>query len=85
MTNEQAEVLGWFHEMLRTVTADGGRKRAAGTKPLWKVDSGHPSALYRHLEAWEIGERYDPDNGAHPLVAVAWRALAIAAQETGVV
>lgn len=82
MTSEQAEVLGWFNEMLRSVTADGGRKRAAGTKPSWKVDASHEPAIFSHLNKWKHGEKVDKDSGVHPLVHMAWRALAIAWQET---
>lgn len=79
--NEQETVLAIFTEMLKAVTADGGRKRAAGTKEPWWRDA-HQYALTRHLVRWWQGEQTDPDSGAHPLVHVAWRALAIAYQET---
>jgi len=81
-TREQEVVLRVFHDMLAAVTRDGGRKRAAGTKPPWWQDGGHEAALYRHLERYEAGEKHDPDHEVHPLVATAWRALAIAYQET---
>lgn len=81
MTPEQAEVLGTFTEMLRIVTADGGTKRARGEKPSWKVDPSHEAAIFSHLNKWKHGEKTDPDSGSHPLVHVAWRALAIAWQE----
>jgi len=79
--NEQAAVLAVFTEMLRAVTADGGRKRATGTKPPWWRDLSHEPALFSHLSKWKRGDRIDPDSGAHPLVHLAWRALAIAYQE----
>ena len=82
MTEEQQEVLDIFYEMLAAATADGGRKRASGTKPLWKVDDSHEAALFSHLNKWKHGELADADSGAHPLVHLAWRALAIAWQET---
>lgn len=82
MTAEQAEILGWFTTMLRDATADGGRKRAAGLKPSWKVDTSHRAAIFSHLNKWEHGEKVDADSGQHPLVHLAWRALAIAWQET---
>jgi len=82
MTPEQAEVAGWFAEMLRAATSDGGVKRAAGTKPSWKVDPSHEAAIFSHLSKWKHGERIDADSGQHPLVHLAWRALAIAWQET---
>lgn len=78
---EQDDVLQTFVEMLGEVTKDGGRKRAAGLKPPWQRDR-HRNALFRHLWRWQEGEKVDKDSGAHPLVHVAWRALAIAWQET---
>lgn len=81
MTEEQTEVLEHFGAMLRRVTADGGRKRAAGQKPLWKIDPSHEAAIFSHLNAWKHGVCIDRDSGAHPLVHLAWRALAIAWQE----
>lgn len=84
MTDEQAEVLGWFTEMLRSVTADGGRKRAAGLKPSWKKDTSHEAAIFSHLNKWKHGEHMDPDSKVHTLIHLAWRALAIAWQETHV-
>ena len=82
MTPEQAEVAGTFAEMLRAATQDGGRKRAKGQKPSWKVDPDHEKGLFSHLSKWKKGDLVDPDSGAHPLVHLAWRALAIAWQET---
>jgi hypothetical protein len=82
MTNEQAEVLGWFLHLLQSATADGGRKRAAGEKPSWKVDTSHEAAIFSHLNKWKHGEKKDKDSGAHPLVHAAWRCLAIAWQES---
>ena len=81
-TPEQAEVLGYFALMLPQVSKDGGRKRAAGLKPSWKVDPSHAGAMDRHILRWKAGERVDKDSGVHPLVHTAWRALAIAWQET---
>ena len=78
---EQDVVVRTFADMLWAVTKDGGKKRAAGTKPPWWCDDGHPEALWRHLWRWRDGEKVDPDSGAHPLVHMAWRALAIAYQE----
>ena len=68
--------------MLAVPTGDGGKKRAAGEKPSWKVDQSHKAALFSHLYKWERGDKVDEDSGAHPLVHLAWRALAIAWQET---
>jgi hypothetical protein len=67
--------------MLRVATGDGGRKRAAGEKPSWKVDQEHEAAVWSHISKWKHGEKHDADSGAHPLVHLAWRALAIAWQE----
>lgn len=78
---EQAEIIAEFVALLRAPIADGARKRAAGTKPSWRVDR-HADAMYRHLRRWEAGELVDADSGAHPLTHVAFRALAIAWQET---
>lgn len=82
LTAEQHDVLDEFRRLLMGPTLDGGRKRAAGGKPPWRQDDGHREAMQRHLRRWEQGERRDPDSGSHPLVHVAWRALAIAWQET---
>lgn len=82
MTAEQAEILGWFTTMLQASSTDGGRKRAAGLKPSWKIDSTHEAAVFSHLNKWKHGEKIDKESGAHPLVHLAWRALAIAWQET---
>jgi hypothetical protein len=81
-TSEQDDVLTIFAVMLKSVTADGGRKRAAGTKPPWWLDRSHEAAIFSHLNKWKHGERSDPDSGVHPLVHLAWRALAIAYIET---
>jgi hypothetical protein len=79
---EQEVVLARFTEMLRAATRDGGAKVAAGTKRPWWGDPSHEAALFSHLNRWKHGERQDPDSGAHPLVHLAWRALALAYQET---
>lgn len=81
-TAEQAEVLAEFCELLMTASRDGGKKRAAGLKPSWKVDPSHWPAVFSHLNKYMHGERVDADSGAHPLVHLAWRALAVAYQET---
>lgn len=79
---EQSTVLDVFKEMLKAATGDGGRKRAAGFKPPWWRDLAHEPAIFSHLNKWKHGERVDHDSGAHPLVHLAWRALAIAYQES---
>ena len=81
MTAEQQEILDTFRAMLEAATADGGRKREAGTKVLWKIDPDHTRGLFSHLAKWVEGEEVDADSGSHPLVHLAWRALAIAWQE----
>ena len=81
-SSEQNTVLGVFMRLLDSVTKDGGRKRAAGTKPPWYVDPSHEAAVWSHINAWKHGELKDKDSGAHPCVHAAWRLLAIAYQET---
>jgi hypothetical protein len=80
---EQEDVLARFADELRKPTGDGANKRSRGEKPPWYEDDSHEAAMYRHLDCYESGERYDPDSGCHPLVSVAWRALAIVCIETG--
>ena len=80
-TREQAEVMEAFTQLLRASSEDGGKKRAAGLKPSWKIDTSHEAAIFSHLNKWKHGERKDTESGAHPLVHLAWRALAIAFQE----
>lgn len=82
MNAEQTEIIGIFAHMLRRPTEDGGHKRQRGEKLHWKVDPDHEDAMLRHLDRWAAGETQDPDSGAHPLVHVAWRALAMAWQDT---
>jgi hypothetical protein len=79
---EQGDILRTFLRMLEQVTRDGGRKRAKGQKPPWWQDPSHEVGLFSHLYKWKRGDKVDPDSGAHPLVHLAWRALAIAYQET---
>ena len=83
MNDEAKDLQARFFEELKRCTADGQNKRANHSKPPWYIDPGHEAAMYRHLEVYEAGEKFDPDSGAHPLVAVAWRALAIACRERG--
>ena len=80
---EQERLIAIFTNMLWQATRDGGKKRAAGTKLPWNIDPTHEAALFSHLNKWKHGETVDPDSGAHPLVHLAWRALAIACKETG--
>ncbi len=81
-TPEQAEIMAEFTDLLNQASQDGGRKRARGEKVDWRVDPGHTQAMYRHLQRWEDGQEADLDSGTHPLVHLAWRALAVAWQET---
>ena len=71
-----------FMQMLAQVTRDGAKKRADGLKPPWWKDTSHEAAIFSHLNKWKHGQKIDRDSGAHPLVHLAWRALAIAYQET---
>ncbi len=80
-TEEQRELIAIFAEMLWAPTGDGGDKRGRGEKPSWKIDPSHEAAIFSHLNKWKHGEKVDSDSGAHPLVHLAWRALAIAWQE----
>lgn len=82
MSAETDEILRIFGEMLSIPTGDGKNKRDAGTKVHWTIDPGHKDAMLRHLGRWWNGEKADADSGAHPLVHLAWRALAVAYQET---
>ena len=80
--SEADDLMGRFVEELLKATGDGQRKRKRG-KPPWYVDTDHHRAMFSHYHKWLAGEREDPDSGAHPLVHMAWRALSIAAVETG--
>ena len=79
--NEVDLLMEEFEQMLRAVSGDGGNKRRAGTKPPWWMDASHEAAIFSHLNKWKHGELQDKDSGQHPLVHMAWRALAIAYQE----
>lgn len=80
--SEQDVVLETFTRMLWAVTKDGGKKRSRGEKPEWWKDASHEAAIFSHLDKWKHGQKVDKDSGVHPLVHLAWRALAIAYQET---
>lgn len=79
---ERETVLRVFGMLLASATGDGSAKRQRGEKPPWWRDGTHEAAIFSHLNKWKHGERRDKDSGAHPLVHLAWRALAIAYQET---
>ena len=48
----------------------------------WKVDPDHERGFWSHVAKWRHGDLVDEASGAHPMVHAAWRALAIAYQET---
>lgn len=77
---EADEILAEFARLLRPVLADGATKRRPHA---WQTAASdrHQLAFFRHYMRWINGERADADSGAHPLVHVAFRALAIAWQE----
>ena len=83
LSTERADLLARFMDELAKATGDGSVKRASGVKIPWYVDDDHERGLFSHLTRWKAGEVVDPDSGAHPLVHLAWRALAIACRETG--
>jgi len=81
--SEQDEIEKEFIKLLRTATKDGAAKRMKGEKISWKVDGSHNAARRRHEARYELNPSgRDSDSNAHHLVAVAWRALAQAWQET---
>lgn len=83
-TQEQAELIQMFAIELDKASGDGGKKRAAGTKPSWKVDTEHEGAVFSHIMKWKRPhkhEKIDPESGTHTLTHAAWRLLAIALQE----
>lgn len=80
--DEVAEIYREFTKLLAGPTNDGQHKRAAGVKPIWKVDRGHQAALLRHLSRALHGEGPDAESGASPWAHVAWRACALAWQDT---
>lgn len=79
---ERDTVNNTFLAMLSCVTGDGSKKRQSGSKPPWWKDPSHEAAIFSHLNKWKHGELKDKDSGAHPLIHLAWRCLAIAYQET---
>lgn len=83
MSDEAKDLQTRFYEELKKCTSDGQNKRRKAEKPPWYVDPDHEAAIFSHLKRWKQGELKDPDSGAHPLVHLAWRALAIACQESG--
>jgi hypothetical protein len=80
--NEQQMLMQVFTDMLWLATGDGATKRSAGLKQPWWRDTEHEAAIFSHLSKWKHGELADNHSGAHPLVHLAWRCLAIAYQES---
>ena len=80
--SEQQDIADAFAKLLKACTVDGGKKRAAGEKDPWDLDTTHEEHFWNHIAKWKRGELVDPDSGAHPLQHAAWRLLAIAYQET---
>jgi hypothetical protein len=78
---EREEVITEFVKLLMSATHDGSRKRQAGQKPSWKVDSSHIEAAYRHIGAVAAGKLWDKDSKAHHYIHAAWRLLAVAWQD----
>ncbi len=81
--DERADLLSRFTAALEKPTYDGQAKRRRGEKPPWYNDDTHEAAMFRHIGRWKSGDKIDNDSGAHALVHVAWRALALALRETG--
>ena len=81
--DERTDVLTRFTQELAKATGDGSKKRQAGLKPPWYEDTDHERAIFSHLTKWKAGELVDDGSGAHPLVNLAWRALALACIESG--
>ena len=80
--SEQDVIAKVFAGMLQDVTQDGGKKRKKGKKTAWWADESHEAAVFSHLSKWKHCEFRDKDSGTHPLVHLAWRALALAYQDT---
>lgn len=78
--SEQDDLITRFTYGLRSVTRDGGRKRAAGEKPPWYEDDSHWPAVFSHYRKHLLGEKVDPDSGVNPLWHMAWRVCAEAAK-----
>lgn len=78
--HEADEIIAEFARLLRPVLADGATKREPHTWQQTTVGT-HVLKIARHWDRWVRGERHDADSGAHPLVHVAFRALAIAWRE----
>jgi hypothetical protein len=80
---EQDEAVEALTQVIRTVLKDGGRKRAAGTKPPWWKDDSHERALFSHLyKVFGLKETMDKDSGADGLAHLGVRALMLAYQRT---
>ena len=77
---EPEEIIEAILPGLRATLADGARKRIAGEKPHWTVDSHHRQ-VFSHIGRWVAGEVRDPDSGVHPMYHAAIRCAMIAWQE----
>lgn len=80
--SEQDDLIARFTRGLRSVTKDGGRKRAAGEKPPWWLDE-HWAAAFSHYRKYLLGETVDPDSGVNPLWHMCWRIAGEAAKMDG--
>ena len=80
-TTEQDDFLAFAIDLLRIVSGDGENKRRAGLKVPWQIDS-HEGSFFGHVAEWKKGNLHDPDSKLHPMAHAAWRAIAIAYQET---
>ena len=78
---EEEMIARIFAALLALPTADGKRKRERGEKPPWWIDGAHQAAIFSHLSKWKHGQLADPESRVHPLVHLAWRALALGWQE----
>ena len=85
MNPEYLDALVRFNGLLRGPLGDGAAKRAVGQKLPWYIETpkSHLESLERHWDAYQAGERRDPDSGCHPLQHRAVRGLMVAAHETG--
>lgn len=77
-----AGLLVYFPDALREVarlSLSANEKHNPGEELHWSKDKSndHADCIVRHLADAASGSTYDPDNDCSPLVAVAWRALAL--------
>ncbi len=80
---EQDEIVEEFVALMHAATQDGAKKRMAGKKVSWKIDTGHEAAFWRHVARAILDpDGRDEDSGASHWVAIGWRAFALAWQVT---